>query len=176
MVLAGVGLGGEVAAEVAATHQELVSGLVLVDVDFWREEGWRERSQRLWLVGHAMTFRYETSGGSARSTWAPYCGDGGWCPTTDQAQRRSITASIAGSTDSINAFWRTPRASFVPNDLNLITAPTIYVWSTKGRVPRTSVDEIGDAIGQMTVEEVEVFQAHLEAADRVAAAIARVTR
>src|SRR5690606_10342943 len=86
VVLAGVGLGGEVAAEVAATHQELVSGLVLVDVDFWREEGWRERSQRLWLVGHAMTFRYETSGGSARSTWAPYCGEGGWCPTADQAQ------------------------------------------------------------------------------------------
>ena len=174
VVVAGVGLGGEVAAEIAATRPDLVSGLVMIDVDFWRKDGWRERSQRLPFVGKAMTFRHETSGGSAHRTWSPYCDRGGWCPSLEQQGRRLVTAAIVGSTDSVNSFHRTPRSSFVPDDLNLITAPTVYVWSSNGSVPRSSVDRIEAAIPGMTVSEVAVYQAHVEAADQVAAAIATV--
>jgi pimeloyl-ACP methyl ester carboxylesterase len=43
VVIAGAGLGGEVGAEIAATQPELVSGLVMVDVDFYNKETWVER-------------------------------------------------------------------------------------------------------------------------------------
>lgn len=174
VVIAGVGLGGEVASEIAATRGELVSGLVLVDVDFWANEGWRERSQRLPFIGNAMTFRHEGLGRAGLEIWAPYCSKGGWCPSAEQTARRSITASLAGTTESINSFRRTPRASFVPDDLDLITVPTVYVWSSKGPVPRSSVDRLGNAIGSMAVVDVDVFQAHLESPGRVADAIAQV--
>lgn len=173
-ILMGVGLGGEVAAEVAATRPELVDGLVLIDVDFWRSDSWRERSQRLPFISKAMTFHYETSGRSALASWSPYCDQGGWCPTADQAARRNITASLENSTASINGFRNTPRSSFVPDDLDQIVAPTVYVWSTNGAVPKTSIDRISAAIDGMTVIEVAVFQAHLEAAVLVAEALDRI--
>ena len=39
VVLVGVGLGGQVAAEIAATRSDLVRGLVMIDVDFWAGRG-----------------------------------------------------------------------------------------------------------------------------------------
>lgn len=174
VVVAGVGLGGEVAAEIAATRGDLVRGLVLVDVDFWKNDTWRQRSQRLPWIGRANTFNHETSGNSAAENWAPFCAEGGWCPTSDQVGRRGITASIRGTTDSINAFHRTPRSSFVPDDLDLISVPTVYVWSANGTVPRSSVDRIDAEIAGMTITEANVFQAHLETPAQVGAAIADV--
>ncbi len=174
VVIAGVGLGGEVAAEVAATRPDLVRGVLLVDVDFWSQDTWRERSQRLPVLGTAMTFLYETSGYMSLRTWAPHCGDGGWCPTPDQQARRQVTVTIANSTRSINAFRHTPRSSFVPDDLDRIEAPVIYVWSANGAVPDGSVALIANRIEGMELVEVDAFQAHLEQPAVLAQAIARL--
>lgn len=175
VVIAGAGLGGEVAAEVAATRPDLVAGLILIDVDFWKQDGWRERSQRIPVLGEAMTFRFETSGSLSLSTWAPHCGEaGGWCPTPDQQARRQVTATVLNSTSSINAFRHTPRSSFVPDDLDQIQASVIYVWSVNGEVPRDSVERIADQISGMEVVEVDAFRAHLERPSIVAGAIDRL--
>ncbi len=174
VVVAGVGLGGEVAAEVAATRPELVRGLVMIDVDFWRNEGWSVRVQRFPFIGRSMTFQNEVSPAAPSTGWAPYCDRGGWCPTPAQHERRRLAATISNSTSSVNAFRHTPRASFVPEDLDLITAPTIYVWSTKGPVPRSSVEEIEKAISSFSLIEIEAFQVHLEDPTAVASAIASV--
>lgn len=176
VVLFGVGFGGEVAAEVAATRQSLVRGLVLVDVDFWRRDTSRERYQRLPWFGPQMTFTYETTGRSAERTWAPHCGEGGWCPTPSQIARRQVTATIANSTPSIHAFRNTPRASLVPDDLDRITAPTTYIWSKRGVVSQGSVDRIRAEVSQLEVVELDVFQSHLERPEAVAQVIVDLAR
>lgn len=174
VILVGVGLGGKVAAETAVTRPDLVRGLVMVDVDFWPVDGWRERTQKLPWIGRAMTFSYETSGRFSARTWAPHCGDGGWCPTAQQAVNRSVTAAIAGSTDSINAFYNTPQASFVPSDLDQIEVPTVYVWSLRGDVSRESVQRVKAAIPHAVITDVDVWKAHLEAPAAVMTAIQAV--
>ncbi|HEX9761690.1 MAG TPA: alpha/beta hydrolase [Acidimicrobiia bacterium] len=174
VVLLGVGLGGQVAAEVAVTRPEAVSGLVMVDVDFWQAGGWRERAQQLPFIAHAMTFTYETSGSRALTAWAPHCAEGGWCPTQDQLAKRQVTATIAGSTDSIYAFRRTLPASFVPSDLEQITVPVAYVWSLKGSVPRESVERIKADLPDMVIYDVDAWMAHVETPETVLEAIRAV--
>jgi pimeloyl-ACP methyl ester carboxylesterase len=173
-VLAGVGLGGLVAAEVAVIRPDVVEGLVMIDVDFSRVDGWRERLQRLPFLGRAVTYTYETSGSLAGTTWAPHCEEGGWCPTEAQVGKRQVIASIADSTDSIHAFRNTPASSLVPSDLDQITAPTVYVWSTRGSVPESSVEMIGVEIPHMEVIEADTWMAHVEAPEVVVAAIETV--
>lgn len=174
-VLAGVGLGGKVAAEIAVRHPEMVAGLVMIDVDFWERDTWRERSQRLPVLGKSLTYTYETSGRFAIQTWAPHCGEtGGWCPTAQQRVDREAAATIAGSTASVHAFRNTPAASLVPSDLHTVTAPTVYVWSLKGRVTRESVERIKEALPDMSVVDVDTWAAHLEAPGVVADAIRAV--
>ena len=174
VILVGVGLGGKVAAEVAVTRPDLVRGLVMVDVDFWDTDGWRVRSQKLPWIGRSMTFSYETTGRFATRTWAPLCGDGGWCPTAQQTVNRGVTAVIVGSTDSINAYYNTPPSSFVPSDLDQIEVPTAYVWSLRGDVPRESVERVKASIPQAVITDVDVWKAHLEAPAAVMTAIQAV--
>ncbi len=174
VVLLGVGLGGEVAAEVAATRPETAAGVVMVDVDFWAVDGWRERLQRWPVIGRSMTFTLETSGSRGASTWAPHCGDGGWCPTQDQLRKRAVTAQIVGSTDSIWAFRNTRNASFVPTDLDQISVPVAYVWSLEGRVPRETVERIKVELPDMVIFDVEAAMAHVEAPSELVDAIRSV--
>ena len=47
LIIVGVGFGSEVAAELAVSSPGLVSGLVLIDVDFWQESDWVDIAQRL---------------------------------------------------------------------------------------------------------------------------------
>jgi pimeloyl-ACP methyl ester carboxylesterase len=174
VVLVGVGLGGEVAAEVAVVRPETVLGLVLVDVDFWSIDGWRERMQRWPFIGRPLTFTFETSGSRAMETWAPHCDEGGWCPTADQMRKRGVTAAIIDSTDSINAFRETRPASFVPTDLDQITIPVAYVWSLDGEVPHESVERINGEIPDMTIFDVDTWMAHVEMPGEVVEAIRSV--
>jgi pimeloyl-ACP methyl ester carboxylesterase len=162
VVLAGAGLGGKVAAEIAVRRPELVDALVMIDVDFWEEDTWRQRAQKLPLIGRSMTYTYETSGRFALPNWAPRCGDGGWCPTPQQRVDREAAARIADSTASLHAFINTPQASLVPSDLGEIQVPTVYIWSLKGNVPRTSVERIKTAIPHMAVVDVDTWMAHTE--------------
>lgn len=162
VVVAGVGLGGKVGADLAVRRPDLVAGLVMIDTDFWAEDEWRQRSQKLPFIGASMTYTYETSGRFAQSVWAPHCGDGGWCPTPQQIVDRDAAARLRNSTASIHAFWNTPQASLVPSDLEEITAPTYYVWSTKGPVPQESVVLIKQDIPAMSVIDMDAWAAHLE--------------
>lgn len=171
VLFVGVGLGGEVAAEIAVTDPDVVLGLVLIDVDFDRSAGWIETVERLPIVGVAATFTLEGGGSQSSSIWAPNCTEGGWCPTPAQSEARDRAAQIRDTTDSLRAFRRTQPSSFVPSNLDEVIAPTVYIWSTEGVVPREGVDLVTDAIPGVEVIEVDVWKAHLESADVVAAAV-----
>jgi pimeloyl-ACP methyl ester carboxylesterase len=171
VTFAGVGLGGEVAAEVAVSHADLVAGLVMVDVDYWLENGWVEFVERLPFYGRPAVFAFETGGPFAAGRWAPNCESGGWCPTRSQIEARDLAETIVDTADSIRSFRRTPPASLVPSKLGEIVAPTRYVWSQEGSVPRESVDRVLEALPEMEVEVVPVWKAHLEEPAVVADAI-----
>lgn len=172
---AGVGLGGEVAAEIAVSDADLVAGLVMVDVDYWLENGWVEFVERLPLYGRPAVFAFETGGPFAARRWAPNCESGGWCPTLSQVEARDLAESIVDTSDSIRSFRRTPPASLVPSKLGDIVAPTRYVWSQEGSVPRESVDRVLEVLPEMEVESVPVWKAHLEEPSVVAEAIRSVS-
>jgi pimeloyl-ACP methyl ester carboxylesterase len=177
VVIAGVGLGGEVAAEIAVIQPDLVAGLVMVDVDFYRPEGWIEFVEKLPWVGTAATFAFETGGPLAAGRWAPNCETGGWCPTQSQVDARDLAETIVDSTASLHAFRRTPAASQVPSKLGEITAPTQYLWSQAGDVPRESVDRVQEAMPEAVVEVVaDAWKAHLDTSEVVAATIAGIAQ
>ncbi|HSK06862.1 MAG TPA: alpha/beta hydrolase [Acidimicrobiia bacterium] len=96
-VIAGVGLGGEVGAEIAVIRPELVVALMMIDVDFYKPDGWDEFVQKLPWVGNAATFALETSGPFAAGRWAPNCEAGGWCPTQSQVRARDLAETISGT-------------------------------------------------------------------------------
>lgn len=175
VLIAGVGLGGEVGAEIAATQPGLLSGLVMVDVDFYKDESWVERVEKLPWVGTAATYAFETAGTLANDRWAPNCGSGGWCPTSSQSAARDLAETIIDTSESIRAFRRTPEASQVPSKLDEITVPTQYIWSQSGGVPRESVDRVGAAMPSATIEIVpEVWKTHLDSPEKVADAISSI--
>ena len=149
-VVAGIGLGGEVAAEIAVTHPDLVAGLVMLDVDFFKPRAWDEFVERLPWVGIAATYALETGGPLAAGRWAPNCESGGWCPTPSQVQARNRAETIVDTSESIHFFRRTPAASQVPSKLGEITTPTSYLWSQAGDVPRESVDRVQEAMPAAT--------------------------
>ncbi|MGH8951091.1 MAG: alpha/beta fold hydrolase [Acidimicrobiia bacterium] len=176
VVIAGVGLGGEVGAEIAVMDPDLVAGLVMVDVDFYKPEGWVEFVEKLPWVGTAATFALETAGPLSSSRWAPNCETGGWCPTQSQVLARDLAETIVDTTESFRAFRRTPAASQVPSKLNEITAPVLYLWSQQGEVPRESVDRVEEALPEAEFEvQADAWKAHLDAPGEVAAAIATLT-
>lgn len=172
-VIAGVGLGGEVAAEIAVDRPELVVSIILVDVDFYRPNGWVEFLERLPWFGTAATYAFETGGPFAAGRWAPNCEDGGWCPSASQVEARDLAETIVDTTDSIRAFRRTPAASLVPSKLDEITAPVRYLWSQEGEIPRESVDRVQEALPTAQVDVLaEAWKAHLDFPGDVATAIA----
>ncbi|HWL50085.1 MAG TPA: alpha/beta hydrolase, partial [Acidimicrobiia bacterium] len=172
-VLVGVGLGGEVASEIAVIQPDLVAGLVMLDVDFFKPRAWDEFVERLPWVGTAATYALETSGPLAADRWAPNCETGGWCPTPSQVGARDLAETIVNTSESIHSFRRTPAASQVPSKLGEITTPTTYLWSQAGYVPRESVDRVQAVMPAATVEVVaEAWKAHLDTPGVVASSIA----
>ena len=171
VIIVGVGFGGEVAAELAVSSPELVSGLVVIDVDFWQETDWVDIGQKLPFIGPAVTYSFLGGGQFGVDRWAPFCDLGGWCPTDDQLAIRGVATSIRGSTDSIQAFLQTPPSSLVPSDLGSVVAPVIYVWSEKGIVSAESVDLFRAELPDMELVEVDAWQAHLEMPEVVVAAV-----
>lgn len=170
-LLVGVGLGGEVAAEVAATRSDLVSGLVMVDVDFYNDAGLIRALEGIPWFGLAVTQAAEINGSIGQSSWDPYCGSEGWCPTEGQERARQIRSKIVNTTDSLYSFRNTSPASDVPARLGDITAPSILVWSTMGSVPEDSINRVETAMQQVSVQKVDTFQAHLDDPALVAALI-----
>lgn len=174
VLIVGVGLGGQVGAELALTYAHLVDGVVMVDVDFWAEAGFPESLQSLPWVGKAATFTWETGGRFAIDNWSPHCAEDGWCPTGEQLSVRSVIVEVERTTDSLHAFRRTHTAALAPSNLDHISAPMSYVWSNDGEVPEDTIDRITDEIPGLSVMESSTFQAHLEDPATVAAALAEV--
>jgi pimeloyl-ACP methyl ester carboxylesterase len=171
VTIIGVGLGGEVGAELALSYPHLVSGVVMVDVDFWSREPFPASLQSIPWVGKAATYTWQTGGRFALSHWAPYCEDGGWCPSDEQRSVRSVIIEIENTTDSLHAFRRTHEAALAPSNLDQISVPMTYVWSTGGRVTQEIVDRLQESIPGLVVSESEAHQAHLEDPATVVAAM-----
>jgi pimeloyl-ACP methyl ester carboxylesterase len=172
VIVAGIGLGGEVAAELAATRPELVAGLVMIDVDFYGGGSTVQSLERLPWIGTAVTNAFEVSGPFSESSRHPYCAEGGWCLTPNQTRIRELAAEVVGTTDSLRAFRSTPKAANVPARLVDITAPTVVVWSEKGPVPEDSTDRLLTAVSDARLESFDVYEAVHEAPDQVARVIA----
>jgi pimeloyl-ACP methyl ester carboxylesterase len=173
VIVAGVGLGGEVAAELAATRPDLVAGLVMIDVDFYGSTDSMVQSlERLPWLGNAVTYAFEVSGPFSEPSRHPYCEEGGWCLSPQQSEIRDLAGQVIGTSDSLQAFRSTSEASNVPARLIDITVPTVVVWSEKGPVPEDSIDRLVDAIPDARFEAFDVYEAVHEEPDRVADAIA----
>ena len=89
---------------------------------------------------------------------------------------RAQVTEIEGTTASLNAFLETPVSSLVPSDLDLITVPSGYVWSSEGEVPRDAVDRIAEAMPDLILAEVPVWKVHLEQPRAVADLVVEVGR
>lgn len=171
VVVVGIGLGGQVGAELAVIEPDLVRGLVMVDVDFSPEEDWVDFAEGLPYLGPAVIHTFEAGGRFGVDRWAPDCEDGGWCPSAGQIAARDLAASIEDTTASLSAFLETPRSSLVPSELDAITVPAAYVWSRQGPVPASSVDTITERVPGMSVLEAAVWKAHLESPQTVVEAV-----
>jgi pimeloyl-ACP methyl ester carboxylesterase len=171
VIFAGVGLGAEVAAEIAVTRPEMVSGLVMVDVDFYGNGGIIRALERWPFFGTAFTHAFHGGGAWYDRYWAPHCADGGWCPSRDQVRARNRATTIIGTNASLRAFWLTPASSLVPSLIDDIVAPTTLIWSRDGEVPESSIDRVREAMAGIEVVEVEAWKAHLEDPRLVADAI-----
>jgi len=171
VIFAGVGLGAEVAAEIAVTRPELVAGLVMVDVNFYGSDGLVRTLEKWPFFGTAITHAFHGAGAWYDRYWAPHCGDGGWCPTRAQVRARELATRIVGTNASLRAFWLTPPSSLVPSLLDEIEAPATLIWSTDGEVPESSVDPVVAAMDDIEVIEVDAWKAHLDEPGIVADAI-----
>ena len=170
----GIGLGGEVAAELAHSHSDVVSGVVMVDVDFWADPTFEERLESLVWVGKAATYTWETGGRLAADNWAPHCEDGGWCPSDAQLIERETIIKIEDTTQSLWSFRRTPPAALAPSNLTEISVSAAYVWSTSEEVSQETVDRMVDGWAGLQVFESATYAAHLEDPETVAEALAAV--
>lgn len=175
VLIVGAGLGGEVAAELAHTYTNQVSGVVMVDVDFWGTPGFEESMEGLPWVGKAATYTWETGGRYALDNWAPNCDEGGWCPTDSQLAERATIIKLEDTTDSLWSFRRTPTAALAPANLSDITVPAVYVWSTSGDVTEDTVNRMSDDWPGLEVLESSTFAAQLEDPQTVARALSAVT-
>lgn len=171
VVVVGVGLGGQVGAELAVTQPDLMRGLVMVDVDFSGEGDWVALAEGLPYIGPAVIHTFEAGGRYGVDRWAPHCDEGGWCPTADQVTARDLAASLEGTTESLAAFLDTPRSSLVPSELDAISLPTVYVWSTEGPVSAESVEMVTEQVPGITLLEADVWKAHLQSSQTVVEAV-----
>lgn len=170
----GVGLGGEVAAELAHTYQNVVTGVVLVDVDFDADPTFPESLEGLPWVGRAAVYTWETGGRFAVETWAPNCESGGWCPSDAELAERATIIQLAATTDSLWSFRRTPSAALAPANLGEIEVPAAYVWSSSGDVEQEAVEAIAADWEGLQMFESPTFAAHLEDPATVASALSSI--
>lgn len=171
VVVVGVGLGGQVGAELAVTQPELMRGFVMVDVDFSREGDWVAFAEGLPYIGPAVIHTFEAGGRFGIDRWAPNCDEDGWCPTADQLAARELATSLQGTTESLAAYLETPRSSLVPSELDAISLPAAYVWSNQGSVTAESVEMVTERVPEISLLEADVWKAHLESIQTVLEAV-----
>ncbi len=174
VILVGVGYGGEVAVEVAATHPELIRGVVMVDTDFGREPSVEENLQSAPLISKAAVFLWETGGPLAVQMWAPDCETGGWCPSDAQLSARRQIVAIADTTASFEQFRMTPPSAIGGSSLDELSMPVGYVWSNAGPVGKDVVDRFIALNPDLTLIESQTSAAHLLDVAAIASAVEAV--
>lgn len=128
-VVVGAGLGGEVAAQMAALSPEVVSSLVLITPEIYGPEPqWYEWVHGWPVLGEAYNFTFFGASRSAAKRYAAGCETGGWCPNEATRQEREVTARVRGTTNALNAMGATAPASTLPSGLSNIAAPTLILW------------------------------------------------
>ncbi len=152
--LVGAGMGGTVAAQLAADGPEMVERLVLIAPEIYGPTPtWTETFFRLPLVGPALIFTNLGGGNRAVENYQAECITGGWCPTAADLEVREGAARVQGTTAALLAMASTPRATTIPADLGQITAPTLVIWGDNDRVtPLSDGRQLVDAISGSSLD------------------------
>jgi pimeloyl-ACP methyl ester carboxylesterase len=152
----GAGLGGAVAAQLAALHPELVERLVLIGAEIYGPSPqWYERLDGWPVVGEAYNYTLYGASGTAARRYASGCETGGWCPDPEARAEREVTARVIGTTAALNAFGSTPAATTLPGNLGAITVPTLVIWGENDTItPRNQAQDLAAAIEGATVSLV----------------------
>ena len=149
----GAGMGGAVAAQLAADNPGLVDRLVLIAPEIYGPRPtWTEFFFRVPVIGPALTFTTLGGGAQAVARYQRECGVG-WCPNADDLEYRNSTVMVRGTTAALVALAATPRASTVPADLDQIAAPTLLLWGGNDAVtPLADGRQMEAAIPGATLE------------------------
>ena len=173
--IVGAGLGGSVAAQMAALEPEVVDRLVLISPEILGPEpSWNSILYRLPTIGDAVTFTLLGAGSRADSRYAAGCGNGGYCPDAETRAVRTAASMVPGTTEALSAMFATPPASTLPVSLANITAPTLIVWGADDIItPLSQSQELQAALTGSSVEIVAGagHRPHLEDPPAVAALI-----
>lgn len=150
----GAGMGGTVAAQLAADDPEMVERLVLIAPEIYGPAPtWTETLFRIPLVGPALIFTNLGGGNRAVENYQAECLTGGWCPTAADLEVRQGAAMVQGTTAALLAMASTPRATTIPADLGQIAAPTLVIWGDNDRVtPLTDGRQLVDAISGSSLD------------------------
>lgn len=150
----GAGMGGTVAAQLAADDPEMVERLVLIAPEIYGPAPtWTETLFRLPLVGPALIFTNLGGGNRAVENYRSECDTGGWCPTAADLEVRQGAAMVQGTTAALLAMASTPRAMTIPADLAEIAAPTLVIWGDNDQVtPLTDGRQLVDSISGASMD------------------------
>lgn len=146
----GFGWGGAVAAELAVTHPELVSSLVLVGTDQLpvAEAGWDFLEGLPFGLGRAVSFTWEGASDLAERRFADYCANDARCTDPAVVAYFRDSVEMRDNSASIRARRATARASVAPGRLGTIAGEVVLI-SENG----DAVDELAGRFAQATVVE-----------------------
>ena len=156
VAVVGAGLGGSVAAQMAALQPDVVSRLVLISPEILGPEpSWQSTLYRLPTIGDAMTFTFIGAGSRADARYASGCEGGGYCPSAEMRAVRAAASMMPGTTEALSARSATAPASTLPVSLAIITAPTLIIWGGDDIVtPLSQAEDLQRALAGSSLEVV----------------------
>ncbi|MGH8926724.1 MAG: alpha/beta fold hydrolase [Acidimicrobiia bacterium] len=173
----GAGLGGSIAAQMAALAPDVVDRLVLIAPEIYGPEPtWESTLYRLPTVGDAMTYTFIGAGAQAETRYVAGCPTGGYCPSAETRATRASAAKVSGTTDSLTALFNTPLASTLPDGLSAIEAPTLILWGDGDTVtPLNQGEQLAVAVAgsELLVVPGAGHRPHLEDPETTAGFIAQ---
>ncbi|HEY7565402.1 MAG TPA: alpha/beta hydrolase [Acidimicrobiia bacterium] len=148
VVVVGAGLGGAVAAELAALDSAPVERLVLIAPEILGPPPtWESYLYSFPILADAMNFTFIGAGSQADNRYSAGCETGGWCPSLEDLAVRDFSARVPGTAEALTAMAQTPEASTLPDSLSTIDVPTLILWGDSDAVtPLEQGEEIAAAI------------------------------